>query len=62
MKINFDETHKKFLSYPLKKLIFLWLLLSTLLSPDSLLTCLFPDDGGDQAPNPSSLYQLAKVG
>jgi len=35
---------------------------SALLSPDSLLTCLFPDDGGDKAPNPSSLYQLSKVG
>ncbi|KAJ7387461.1 THO complex subunit 5 [Desmophyllum pertusum] len=35
---------------------------SALLSPESLLTNLFPDDGGDKAPNPSSLYQLAQVG
>lgn len=35
---------------------------STLLSAYSLLTCLFPDDDGEKAPNPSSLYQLAKVG
>lgn len=35
---------------------------SALLSPESLLTNLFPDDDGGKAPNPSSLYQLAKVG
>lgn len=35
---------------------------STLLSPDSLLINLFPDDDGNTAPNPSSLYQLSKVG
>ena len=35
---------------------------STILSPDSLLTSLFPDDSGKKAPNPASLYQLAKVG
>ncbi|XP_078361839.1 THO complex subunit 5-like isoform X2 [Oculina patagonica] len=33
---------------------------STLLSPESLLTNLFPDDDGGKAPNPSSLYQLAE--
>lgn len=35
---------------------------SALLSPESLLINLFPDDDGNTAPNPSSLYQLSKVG
>lgn len=35
---------------------------SALLSSDLLLSCLFPEDDGSRAPNPSSLYQLAKVG
>ncbi|XP_074635104.1 THO complex subunit 5 homolog [Acropora palmata] len=35
---------------------------SALLSSDLLLSCLFPEDDGNRAPNPSSLYQLAKVG
>lgn len=32
------------------------------LSPDSLLTCLFPDDVGTRTPNPTNHYQLQKLG
>ena len=43
-------------------IIFSYFITSALLSSDLLLSCLFPEDDGNRAPNPSSLYQLAKVG
>ena len=48
--------------WKLLPVVVVWLCSSALLSPESLLTNLFPDDDGGKAPNPSSLYQLAKVG
>ena len=50
------------LNWKLLCVIVVCLCSSALLSPESLLTNLFPDDDGGKAPNPSSLYQLAKVG
>ncbi|XP_046860559.1 THO complex subunit 5 homolog [Xenia sp. Carnegie-2017] len=34
----------------------------SLLSPDSVLTCLFPEDFGDVTPNPTNHHQLNKLG
>lgn len=34
----------------------------SLLCPDSVLTCLFPDDFGNTTPNPANYYQLSNLG
>lgn len=35
---------------------------SDLLSPDSVLSCLYPGDHGKKTPNPANQYQFDKVG
>lgn len=35
---------------------------SDLLSPDSLLSCLYPGDHGKKTPNPANQFQFDKVG